>query len=54
VIQLGTAGWLRAGVLGANDAIVSVAAVMARIFLIFLIYFSNSNIKNLNILLDIY
>lgn len=25
---LGTAGWLRAGVLGANDAIVSVAAVM--------------------------
>lgn len=26
--QQGTAGWLRAGVLGANDAIVSVAAVM--------------------------
>ncbi len=28
--QLGTAGWLRAGVLGANDAIVSVASVMVR------------------------
>jgi hypothetical protein len=28
-MQMGTASWLRAGVLGANDALVSVAAIMA-------------------------
>ena len=27
-MQMGTASWLRAGVLGANDALVSVAAIM--------------------------
>ena len=29
--QMGTAGWLRAGVLGANDALVSVASIMVTI-----------------------
>lgn len=33
--QMGTAGWLRAGVLGANDALVSVASIMVTKIFIF-------------------
>lgn len=43
--QMGTAGWLRAGVLGANDALVSVAAIMVSIvFPVFSISFSSLQI----------
>lgn len=37
--QMGTAGWLRAGVLGANDALVSVSSIMARTPFSFFLFF---------------